>query len=533
MEDLIIKETTFEKIAETISDRRIREFVVLNNAVNPATGETVEDTIIPASYTRHTGTKRNTAARKRDPYQRLGTDNQYPFFLLDLLTKSSTHKRAWAVARNMAYGDGWVNLNEEGKGFLDWLKSKGINYKFTQKAFDQIAAFGGAYIYMPFIPSVSASGNKELGKLDIYRFTDVRIGKEEEKGSNVGEVLYYWYHPAFNARTPKRQYLRGIPVYKGLETLESNLKLVKEDKKTSYFESSIRNKDKYIHLVGRESLTSKYYPSASYETDTGMDAIILEAQLASFDVSGLKNGLSAGYIVTVPLSDTSRRDPEGFKKKKKDILEKIESKLVGADNNERSIVMFQDPKDKSDGIQIAPIPHTNTAGIQSIMSERKKETIMSSWAIPDSRLIGIPPSKGMGFSNQSEVLKTSEELWYRIFIYPEIILPLEEFVNTELKNLYLLEEGLTQSDAKVGLKRKVIFNETPSDDILFADFTRDERRKRYGADPIDADIQKVLNKEARQNNKNKTNKIDITELNKAQQELSVLMQDILVRLENI
>lgn len=486
MQSYEIKDVPFENVVKDLY-KYPTHFMVANYNVNTGTGELVEDTILPSVFNKYVPLKKafRRGSNKSEPFQRLGHNNQYPFFLRHLLTSSYTHKRAWTVCRNMAMGEGWIGVNSDGENFLTWLKTKGLNYKFTKKALEHISAFGGVYAKMIFVENQTGITNRKvLERIEACNYFDHRIGKEEERGEFIGEVLYYWFHPAYNATKWKKEFLQGIPVYRDIQDVQEGKRgLVKHDKKTGYHKRSVFNKNRYIHLIGEPAITSKYYPSATYETDGAIDAIKLESALSAFFVAGLENGLTAGYIVTMPLSDTSRRDKDAFERKKLEVKKIVEDKLKGAENNQRIIVAFQDPKDKSDGIKIAPIPHTNTSDMHKMMSDTKRMTILSAWGIPDSRLVGLPPLQGVGFTNQSEVLKTSEEIMYTLTVFPEVITPLENYINNELKEWYEFETGQT-SDAEVKLKRKTIINDTPSDDILFSDFTRNERRKRYGAEPL-------------------------------------------------
>lgn len=534
MDNLKIKDVPFKEVMRDITGPQATQYMVMSYNINPSTGELEEDNMLPTVYKKYSSKERRQG-KSRDPYQKLGHDNQYPFFLLDLLTKSPTHRKAWRVTSNVAYGEGWTATNAEGQDFLAWLQDKGLNYKFTKAALEQITAFGGVYVNMNFIPQLKAGGTSmTLDTLRTTKFTDVRIGKEEEAGKYLGSVQYYWYHPAFNStKNVHKKFLRGVPKYIGFDDVQEGKRIiVQADKKKPYFEKRLAaNKNKYMHLIGEPSITNKYYPSAPYETDAVIDSILLEAALSAFDVAGLKNGLMAGYIVTVPLADTSRRNPELFKKAKSDAKKLIEDKLKGAENNQRTIIVFQDPKDKAEGIKIATIPHTNTSGMHKMMDDRKRQIILSGWGVPDARLLGTPLLSGTGFSNQSEVLRTSEQLWYLLSIYPDSVVPLESFVEDTLKPLYIQEGG--NPNAKVGLKRKTIFNEEPTDDILFSDFTREERRKRYGADPLTKEQLRVLNREVKQREGSSSTTTSESNLAKLTKENKALLDQMQLLLQEI
>lgn len=501
MDNLNIKEVPFSKMVRELNDTRYQIYNVSAFSMDMSTGEVVEETYIPASYKDITrGDKNRFRSSKKDPFLRLGEDNQYPFFLIDLVSKSPTHKKAYKSSANIAFGSGLVGIDEDGADFVNWLiNEKGLTAKKQKEILKQIALFGGAYVNLDFVAQVN-NGSKKflLNEIEISRYQKMRIGKVEEDGKHMGERLYHWYHPEYNAsRSIRKEYLKGIPIFKNMDQVSSGeFQLVQSDKKTPYFKNKpLANKNKYSYLIGDVSITSDVYPEASYESDAAFYAIYLEASLAAFDSAGLRNGLMAGYIVTVPLADTSRRDKDKYEEKKESLKRLVEDKLQGAENNQRMLVVFQDPKDKTEGIKISAIPHTNTSQMHNMMDERKRQNILSGWGVPDSRLIGLPPSTPTGFANQSEVMKTAEDVWYTMTIYPEIVTPFEDFINTVMKSIYKYERSIETTNAKAVLKRKRVFNEKPSDPILFNDFTRNERRVRYGYEPLNEEEEQQLQSE--------------------------------------
>lgn len=499
-DNLNIREVPFSRIKEQIADPRLKIYGVSQFYTEPETAEIVEETLVPFSYNDIRDlTHQRVRTNKTDPYLRLGADNLYPRFLTDLISKAPTHGKAFRAACTLAYGDGLSGNNDGGSDFLSWVRSKGLTNKKVKSIIQNSVAYGGAYVGLNFVPNISNQSGKKflLDDIKVYPFEKMRVGKREDNGKYIGESIYNWFHPEFSIKSSiNRKFLRGIPTYTGMSRVEEgDLFMVKSDRKSPYEKGNpIRNRNKYSLLISDESLNSSFYPSPVYESDGFYYSAYMESSLAAFDSAGLRNGLMAGYIVTVPLADTSRRDKDKFEKEKEKVKNLVKDKLQGAENNQRILVVMQDPNDKSQGVQISPIPHTNNSSMHKIIDQRKTENILGGWGVPDSRLIGRPPTTNTGFANQSEVLKTSEKIWYSLTIKP-IISPIQDFFNETLKDIWLNETGQIESQAEIVFSPSIIFNEIPSDIVLFTDFTRNERRARFGATPLNEEDKVVLEQE--------------------------------------
>lgn len=464
----------------------------------------VEETTIPGAYLRYSNYDPKYERRYRKdtyPFYKLGHDNKYPFMLVDMLTQSSLHKSAWKSSVNAAYGKGWASKGEGGADYLKWLQNKGLDLWSTRQALEQLSAFGGFYPYFVFVNNMNDRGRvfKKLKRIEIGKYTHYRVGKEELEGENIGETLYHWFHPNYNQERLSKRFLKGVPTYTTIaEIQEDSRYLVKEDKETPYYEGkqALLNLNRYTMLVGdAPSLFSEYYPSPSYESNGALHSIQIGAALANFDLAGLKNGLSAGYIVTVPLANTSRRNPEEYKKKQDAARELVKEHLEGEDNNKRTLILFEDPKNQGGGVKISQIPHTNTSDIHDGIYSRSVKNVLTAWKVPDPRLIGSPPEESKGVTNQAEVLEVAEDIWYNLNILPELVQILETFVNTTLKSIYLFETGQDESEAEVFLLRNKMFSKLPSDELLKKDFLRKERRKLYGAAPLTDEEEELLRAE--------------------------------------
>ena len=474
------------------------------------TSSKTRSTIIPLVYNKYKfgdTRRRRRLSFKNKPFYPLGIDNQYPNFLLDLLTKSVFHNAAFTRATSLAMGNGWTHKgSDQGEDFIQWLKSKGLDENTTRSIFEQIACFGGAYIKMNFGEPRKGrvrGDERDLANIEAYKYENVRVGlletvddeHDEFDGEYMNETQFYWFCPDYSEEKMVRDELMGIPKYFGYEDLLTyDRYLVKDDKSTYYFDEKGQehlNFGQYMHMIAKPSILSKHYPRAVYETDASIDSILLDQALSAFDVAGLKNGLTAGYIVTIPvpgIEKIKRTNPEQFDEIVAETKEKVARELEGAENNQATLVVLQDVATKNQkqaSIEITKIPDNNNSEIHEIIQGRMIAKILTAWGVTDPRLIGAPQIVAQGFANQAETLVVSWEIWMGTYIYPELVRPVEDFVNEILKPIYIQEKGLISDDFRAVILPRDMFKDRPSEDLLKEILTLNELRLYYGFDPID------------------------------------------------
>lgn len=445
---------------------------------------------------------------KRNRFIPMGIDNKYPHFLIELNKKSPTHLSALKTACNMAYGSGYRFLSEEDEGFAvgitEWALEIGFNSKFQKAGIRSIGTFGGAFVDLSFRneeQKLNEDGTKpeasQRVKIKLGNFIERRLGKPNDdlKSDRYDEITYHWNNRLMwdTKRKTNPSGWKGIPVYVDENTRKAADKLITESGDPFYKDRPDLNTGFYSYLIGNEGDAGTYYPAPPFESSGALNAILLEEALSYFDLAGIQNGLSAGYIVTASLTDTSNKDAEEYNKKRDAIVEKIMDEVAGEDNNGQIVIMFQDPRDKAEAIKIAPIPHVNTSEMHKTLEERKRSTILTAWGVIDERIIGVPNITSKGQSSQSEALKTAEEIFYKLRIQPELIQPIEDFVEEILIPLYVDMEHagdmtVIPSDFTHGFKRNSLFENSPSDAILLAVFGVNEIREMFGHGPASDEI---------------------------------------------
>jgi len=486
---------------------------------NASTRELQLDYNIPTVYTRYSTDKskrRRKPNTSSEPYMRLGHDNNYPFFLLKLLKLSHTHKRSYRTAVNLAYGNGLIieesDGGADGEEFLSWLTQIGVNkYNFLKGALQSIAVFGGAYVHKIFSSSVEVNAKevtvdvpttKRLGKVQLRKYFQNRVGKleTEEDSDSFGKSEFHWEHPSYNDRSLDKKLLKGVKIFESFdESSVEDTTVVKLNKKDPFFSSEklkVGNQGRYSCLIKEPNLFSDTYPEPIYETNSFINAVIIEDALGSRDVAGMENGMMAGFIVSVALADTSKRGDKGkelYEGKKAAIEGKVREELQGVDNAEQIIIMYRDPRTKGEAITITEIPHTNKSDMHKVIEERKDGALLTGWGIIDRRLIGSPQQVGQGMSDQAGVLETAEDLWYDNVIMPEIMHPLTFWIFEVMLPIWLQEISKTDTTIiGVSFSRKRLFNKRPSDEMVLKSYGIDERRAMHGDPEASDKVKKEL-----------------------------------------
>jgi hypothetical protein len=471
--------------------------------------------LTPTAYSRIvTGDKnaeKNTRSKfKRNKFIPIGLDNRYPNFILELIKRSPTHKSAHKTASNMAYGSGYQVLSEENtefaQGLAAWLKAIGFDAKFQKASMRSLGHFGGVFVNIVFgerAEKMDAEGNGgdvvETVRISLGNFIERRLGKPDEdiESENFGEVTHHWNNTLMwdTKRKTNPSNWKGIPVYKGPKAIGKERKVINESDTAFYPKNEAANQGFFSHMIGDEADAGTYYPEPPFESSGALNAILLEEAMSYFDLAGIQNGMSAGYIVTASLKDTSKNGAKGkeeYEKQRDAIVNKVMDELSGEERNGNIVIMFQDPRDRAEAIKIAPIPHFNTAEMHKTLEERKRVTIMTAWGIIDERIIGVPNITSKGQSSQSEALKTAEEIFYKLRVLPDFVQPMEDFVRDVLMPLYFEVHNIAPesvpSDLALGFKRNRLFQSSPSDIILLAAYGINEIRAMYGDGPASDDI---------------------------------------------
>ncbi len=185
------------------------------------------------------------------------------------------------------------------------------------------------------------------------------------------------------------------------------------------------------YRVGDDYFTSPDYLS-------GLQYAEAEEEISNLNISSIKNGLSAGYIINIP-DGKSWGDEE-----KEDFEKAVKKKLTTTSNASNFIISFNG---RDVEITITPFPVNENIHKQwEFLTEEAKRQIMTSHRVISPSLVGL--SSASGFSSVADEMDMSEKQTMKRVIKPKqefIIESLEEIlsangINLELEFLPLTEE---------------------------------------------------------------------------------------------
>lgn len=237
-----------------------------------------------------------------------GYDNTFPDYLIQLMEKSSRHKRCIKFKSDLVAGQGFDrnNISNETISFLD--------NKFSNESLDEIL--------------------KKIGfDLELFGGFALKLFKNQT-----------------NDKIVKIEY---IDIY--------NLRL-SEDKKSVYYSEDWRRRGASVNAIKYELFNNdseesisvllcatpqkgcRYYPKADYLTGTGINYIELDYQISEFQASSIENGFSPGLIINLP-SPSSEEEMETM-------IKRLNESYSSARNANKPMVVFDGDDNKTSITQI-------------------------------------------------------------------------------------------------------------------------------------------------------------------------------------
>jgi len=177
------------------------------------------------------------------------------------------------------------------------------------------------------------------------------------------------------------------------------------------------------YRVGDEYFTSPDYLS-------GLQYAEMEEEISNLNISSIKNGLSAGYIINIP--DGKSWTPEDKQKFK----DKVKRKLTGSPNASDFILSFNG---RDVEISITPFPVNKDIHKQwDFLTREAKNQIMTAHRVISPSLVGL--SSASGFSSVADEMDMSEKQTMK-----RVIKPKQDFI------LESIEEIIAQYDINLNL----------------------------------------------------------------------------------
>ena len=189
------------------------------------------------------------------------------------------------------------------------------------------------------------------------------------------------------------------------------------------------------YVVGAE-----YFGSPSYSA--GLVFADMEEEIANTQISSIKNGLSAGYIIQIP--NGTNYTPE----EKEEFERQVKRKLTSSSNASNFIISFND---QEVAIQVTPFPvNSNVHKQWEALQDQCKTQIMTAHKVISPSLVGL--SSTSGFSSVADEMDMSERQTIKRVIKPKqdfILDAIEEVLVNYGINLDLYFAPLTEEVVEV------------------------------------------------------------------------------------
>lgn len=241
------------------------------------------------------------------------------------------------------------------------------------------------------------------------------------------------------------------------------------------------NKGLFVNYWYKPNALSDKYPIPNYAKEAVINACIMDSYLPKFDVAAMENGLSVGYILTVPLKQPKRGDRKGkdeYEKKKEKIREDVRNSLQGVENADNLLVLYVDPRSENEPIHIAQVPNNNNHETLIDKDERHERIILNSFRVVHPSLVGVQPRSGRGMNHQANLLNEAEENWYSNFVYGYVKLVCNFY--QDLVAVFEYENGLSGTGLYVVFPRDIRFKRKMSDELMLKTLTTERIYEEFG-----------------------------------------------------
>tara|TARA_B100000780_G_scaffold227505_1_gene166797 strand:+ start:683 stop:2350 length:1668 start_codon:yes stop_codon:yes gene_type:complete len=204
------------------------------------------------------------------------------------------------------------------------------------------------------------------------------------------------------------------------------------------------------YVVGAEYFGSPSYSSALVFAE-------MEEEIANVQISSIKNGLSAGYIIQIP--NGTNYTPE----EKEEFERQVKRKLTSSSNASNFIISFND---QEVAIEVTPFPvNANVHKQWDSIQEQCKTQLMTAHKVISPSLVGL--SSASGFSSVADEMDMSERQTIKRVIKPKqdfILDSIEEVlinygINLDLHFAPLTEEIVEVKEETAELSSHVCMSE--------------------------------------------------------------------------
>lgn len=370
-------------------------------------------------------------SKKEAEFVKYGTDNKFPFHLIDLYNKSSIHGACVNAIVEGIIGGG-LTANEEA-----YLAKANKHGETWNSIFDKIALdyklFGSYALEVIF--------TNDRQNIEVYHvdFSTVRAGKKDHHGYICEYFISNEWEKAWTYTKALMEDVIILPAYNPSEALEKPHQL-------------------YVHKNYRPG--QEYYPLPDYVG--ALRIIELDSEVDNFHVNNIKNGLAPSLAITT------------FTNGSDDQLRSIEQQLnanYGGSNNAGSL-MYLDVDSPENAPQIVPIPQNGADNYYTTINDMVVQKILTGHRITSPMILGIKEAGQLG--GRDEVIDAYLLLQNTVFkpFQQEILSSLESLMKINFPDIVL---GINQKKLfDDGTEEEEVVTNTDTTDAEQADIEQPE-----------------------------------------------------------
>lgn len=399
--------------------------------------------------------------------------NIYPDSIIELYERNATLRAVTDRNKSAILGDE-LNIDNDTPqtvaGILitptEYLDLIGLDAAAREAIAADISLWNGAAIQVGFAPETRIpNGVKQV------KFYKIRTGVPDSEGNiNCSYICQEWSLVGKSNKLPLKGYTRDARQFNTPRRIAS----------------LGQGEELELMVFKQYSPISEYYPMPDCESCR--EALKVSNDIIDFQLGYINNGMNASGVMYIPY--TPRSTPPGdpqLSQADQDQINQLKKhvgdQLAGTKNAGKILIVTYNPQaTDANGnpiglpkIEAAPSDRNDQKFLE--IQKESRQSILTGLNVVSPELFGIPNPGG--FTSQSEMLLTANEIHYNLIIKPKQQLYLK-FVNEILKMAGF------EATASVTNSLPITYKITP-EMVTAGIFTIDEFREQFGYQPIGGD----------------------------------------------
>lgn len=401
---------------------------------------------------------------RKSPYVPWGLEppyeNSYPVKIEELYLRSSYFRRISDDKAEQIRGSGLSLAGPEATSLRRYFDELGLGDAVLETAAYDLALFNGFALQL-----IWNRARTRVVRVAPQKISRVRVARPDASGQVTA------YYLSSDWRAVNRH---GKPRLSRLED-HAPLRLPAYDPE--------RPAPRQLLFAAKYSPVTDYYPLP--EAESVYEELSLGADVVGFQRRYVQNGMVSSAMVYVPFvpeesapgQELTEADRNRMEAKRKQIVEDLTGKMKAG---QLSIIWFNPYLTDKDGRPTGvpriekPVEEKNDAKFIEVQQE-SRQSFLTGLGVVAQELYGIPSAGG--FSSQSEMLLTANELTYNKLIRPK------QNVLLEALRRLARDAGFRRVEIGIHNPLPVSYRLTP-EMVRAGIFTADEFRSAYGYEPL-------------------------------------------------